>query len=104
MGARLHSTGSVAPFTSSPVNRAPGESSMTENRPSKPQSGRQNLDPHLERSAARTAGMPASEPRALSAGASRPEVVSLAGGMPNLSPLPLDTLSAQVADIIAEDG
>ncbi len=77
---------------------------MTENRPSKPQSGRHNLDPHLERYAARTAGMTASEIRALFAVASRPEVVSLAGGMPNLAALPLDTLSAQVAEIIAEDG
>ncbi|MEV6642758.1 PLP-dependent aminotransferase family protein [Amycolatopsis sp. NPDC051371] len=77
---------------------------MTENRPSKPQRGRQNLDPHLERYAARTAGMTASEIRALFAVASRPEVVSLAGGMPNLAALPLDTLSAQVAEIIAEDG
>ncbi|WP_410562846.1 PLP-dependent aminotransferase family protein [Amycolatopsis sp. cmx-4-61] len=83
---------------------------MTENRPSKPQSGlqkhsgRQNLDPHLERYAARTAGMTASEIRALFAVASRPEVVSLAGGMPNLAALPLDTLSAQVGEIIAEDG
>jgi DNA-binding transcriptional MocR family regulator len=77
---------------------------MTENRPSKPQSGRHSLDPHLERYAARTAGMTASEIRALFAVASRPEVVSLAGGMPNLAALPLDTLSAQVAEIIAEDG
>ncbi|WIY04448.1 PLP-dependent aminotransferase family protein [Amycolatopsis mongoliensis] len=77
---------------------------MTENRPSKPHSGRQNLDPHLERYAARTAGMTASEIRALFAVASRPEVVSLAGGMPNLAALPLDTLSAQVAEIISEDG
>ncbi|GAB3139636.1 aminotransferase-like domain-containing protein [Amycolatopsis sp. NPDC004378] len=77
---------------------------MTENRPSKPQSGRQNLDPHLERYAARTAGMTASEIRALFAVASRPEVVSLAGGMPNLAALPLDTLSAQVAEIIADEG
>ncbi|MEU0530503.1 PLP-dependent aminotransferase family protein [Amycolatopsis tolypomycina] len=77
---------------------------MTENRPSQRPSGRQNLDPHLERYAARTAGMTASEIRALFAVASRPEVVSLAGGMPNLAALPLDTLSAQVAEIIAEDG
>jgi len=76
---------------------------MTENRPM-PQSGRHNLDPHLERYAARTAGMTASEIRALFAVASRPEVVSLAGGMPNLAALPLDTLSTQVAEIIAEDG
>jgi DNA-binding transcriptional MocR family regulator len=36
--------------------------------------------------------------------ASRPEVVSLAGGMPNLAALPLDTLSTQVADLIRQDG
>ncbi|MEU4674504.1 PLP-dependent aminotransferase family protein [Amycolatopsis sp. NPDC023774] len=77
---------------------------MTENRPVKPQAGRHNLDPHLDRYAARTAGMTASEIRALFAVASRPEVVSLAGGMPNLAALPLDTLSAQVAEIIADEG
>jgi 2-aminoadipate transaminase len=66
--------------------------------------GRHNLDPHLDRYAARTAGMTASEIRALFAVASRPEVVSLAGGMPNLAALPLDTLSAQVGELIAEDG
>lgn len=54
--------------------------------------------------AARTAGMTASEIRALFSVVSRPEVVSLAGGMPNLAALPLQTLSAQVAQIIAEDG
>ncbi|WP_020669084.1 PLP-dependent aminotransferase family protein [Amycolatopsis nigrescens] len=67
-------------------------------------SGHHNLDRHLDRYAARTAGMTASEIRALFAVASRPEVVSLAGGMPNLAALPLDTLSGQVAEIIAEDG
>jgi DNA-binding transcriptional MocR family regulator len=77
---------------------------MTENRPAKPAAGRHNLDPHLERYAARTAGMTASEIRALFAVASRPEVVSLAGGMPNLAALPLDTLAAQMAELIAEDG
>src|SRR5437588_8844142 len=66
--------------------------------------GRHNLDPHLARYAARTSGMTASEIRALFAVASRPEVVSLAGGMPNLAALPLDSLSSQVAEIIAEDG
>ncbi|SFA81083.1 DNA-binding transcriptional regulator, MocR family, contains an aminotransferase domain [Amycolatopsis marina] len=68
------------------------------------QSGHHNLDPHLNRYAARTAGMTASEIRALFAVASRPEVVSLAGGMPNLAALPLDTLSTQMAELIAEDG
>ncbi|WP_232661206.1 aminotransferase-like domain-containing protein [Pseudonocardia sp. TRM90224] len=57
-----------------------------------------------ERFAARTAGMTASEIRALFAVASRPEVVSLAGGMPNLAALPLDELSAEVGDLVARDG
>ncbi|MFI7677167.1 PLP-dependent aminotransferase family protein [Actinophytocola sp. NPDC049390] len=66
--------------------------------------GSRSLDPHLGRYAARAAGMTASEVRALFAVASRPEVVSLAGGMPNLAALPLDSLSGEVADIIAKDG
>jgi 2-aminoadipate transaminase len=57
-----------------------------------------------ERFAARTAGMTASEIRALFAVASRPEVVSLAGGMPNLAALPLDALAVEVADLVARDG
>ncbi|MFO7193619.1 MAG: PLP-dependent aminotransferase family protein, partial [Thermocrispum agreste] len=65
---------------------------------------RHNLDPHLARYAARTEGMTASEIRALFAVASRPEVVSLAGGMPNLAALPLESLASQVQDIIAQDG
>jgi DNA-binding transcriptional MocR family regulator len=67
------------------------------------QAGR-SLDPHLGRYAARTAGMTASEIRALFAVASRPEVVSLAGGMPYLSALPLDSLAADVGQMIAADG
>ncbi|MEU5404361.1 PLP-dependent aminotransferase family protein [Streptomyces sp. NPDC005963] len=63
-----------------------------------------HLDPHLNRYAARTAGLRASEIRALFAVANRPEVVSLAGGMPNLTALPLEMLSEQVAQIVAEDG
>jgi 2-aminoadipate transaminase len=66
--------------------------------------GSRSLDPHLRRYAARAAGMTASEVRALFAVASRPEVVSLAGGMPNLAALPLDSLSTQVADVISKDG
>ncbi|MBK1784575.1 aminotransferase-like domain-containing protein [Prauserella cavernicola] len=66
--------------------------------------GRHNLDPHIDRYAARTAGMTASEIRALFAVASRPEVVSLAGGMPNLAALPLESLSGQMAELIAEEG
>ena len=63
-----------------------------------------SLDPHLSRYAARTAGMTASEIRALFAVASRPEVVSLAGGMPYLAALPLESLSAEVGQLLATDG
>jgi 2-aminoadipate transaminase len=62
------------------------------------------LVPPTERFATRTSGMIASEIRALFAVASRPEVVSLAGGMPNLAALPLESLSAEVADLVARDG
>ncbi|RKT51834.1 PLP-dependent aminotransferase family protein [Saccharothrix australiensis] len=75
------------------------------NTPGQPaQQGARSLDPHLRRYAARTAGMTASEIRALFAVASRPEVVSLAGGMPHLAALPLDSLSAEVGELIAADG
>jgi DNA-binding transcriptional MocR family regulator len=48
--------------------------------------------------------MTASEIRALFAVASRPEVVSLAGGMPNLAALPLDSLAVEVAKLVADEG
>jgi DNA-binding transcriptional MocR family regulator len=48
--------------------------------------------------------MTASEIRALFAVASRPEVVSLAGGMPNISGLPLDVVGGAIADLVATDG
>jgi 2-aminoadipate transaminase len=81
---------------------------MPSSRPPQPRPGndpaRHNLDPHLARYAARTEGMTASEIRALFAVASRPEVVSLAGGMPNLAALPLESLGAQLQELIVEDG
>lgn len=62
------------------------------------------LDAYVDRYAARTKGMSASEIRALFAVASRPEVVSLAGGMPNISGLPLDTVGSLVHKLITERG
>ena len=62
------------------------------------------LDPFLDRYAARTAGMTASEIRALFAVASRPEVVSLAGGMPYTAALPLDAVGSLLARMVAERG
>ena len=57
-----------------------------------------------QRFASRAAGMQASEIRSLFAVASRPEIVSLAGGMPNLSALPMDVMASLVHDLIARNG
>ncbi|HWG95347.1 MAG TPA: PLP-dependent aminotransferase family protein [Mycobacteriales bacterium] len=62
------------------------------------------LDAFTDRYAARTHGMTASEIRALFAVASRPEVVSLAGGMPNLTALPLDAVGKVVGELVASRG
>lgn len=62
------------------------------------------LDPYVDRYAARTAGMTASEIRALFAVASRPEVVSLAGGMPNISGLPLDVVGEALKELVLTNG
>ncbi len=62
------------------------------------------LDAFTGRYAARTAGMTASEIRALFAVASRPEVVSLAGGMPFTAALPLDVVGKLLGDLLATRG
>ena len=60
---------------------------------------------HLtERYAQRTLGMHASEIRSLFAVASRPEIVSLAGGMPNLSALPMEMMGTLVEKLVKENG
>ena len=61
-------------------------------------------DPWFGSYASRAEGMRASEIRALFAVASRPEVVSLAGGMPYLEDLPFDELSELVAKMLREQG
>jgi 2-aminoadipate transaminase len=62
------------------------------------------LDPWYASYAERTHGMKASEIRALFAVANRPEVVSLAGGMPNLAGLPLDVVAEVTARLLSERG
>lgn len=62
------------------------------------------LDPWLDSYATRAHGLRASETRSLFAVAARPEVVSLAGGMPNLKDLPLDRLADATAQMIRKDG
>ena len=63
-----------------------------------------NLDPWYAHYAARTAGLSASEVRALFAVASRPEVVSLAGGMPFVSALPQELVLTAVDRTIRDHG
>lgn len=62
------------------------------------------LDDYTDRYALRVNGMTASEIRALFAVANRPEVVSLAGGMPNVSALPLDAVGDMINRLIVEQG
>ncbi|HEU0206003.1 MAG TPA: PLP-dependent aminotransferase family protein [Pseudolysinimonas sp.] len=63
-----------------------------------------NLDPWYSQYAERTAGLAASEVRALFAVASRPEVVSLAGGMPFVSALPQELLLNAVDRTVRNHG
>ena len=56
------------------------------------------------RFASRAAHMKPSEIRSLFAVASRPEIVSLAGGMPNLSALPMEMMAEVVRDLVATNG
>ncbi len=62
------------------------------------------LDPWVESYAARTSSMTVSEIRSLFAVASRPEVVSLAGGMPYVSALPMEQMAETVKRLILERG
>jgi 2-aminoadipate transaminase len=83
------------------VYRPPGGShqphSQLSPRPSR-------VDPYLGHYAARARGMVASEIRALFAVAARPEIVSLAGGMPYISALPLDAVGEMAGQLVADRG
>jgi 2-aminoadipate transaminase len=57
-----------------------------------------------ERYAHRAAHMKPSEIRALFAVASRPEIVSLAGGMPNLTAIPMEMMAGIVEKLIRDNG
>ena len=63
-----------------------------------------NLDPWYHHYADRAAGLKASEVRALFAVASRPEVVSLAGGMPYVAALPQDLVIDAMDRVMREMG
>lgn len=62
------------------------------------------LDPWIDSYAERALGMTASEIRALFAVASRPEVVSLAGGMPFVNALPIDAIAETVQHMLLTRG
>ena len=62
------------------------------------------LDPWFPHYAERTSGLSASEVRALFAVASRPEVVSLAGGMPFVSALPQELIVSAMEKVMRERG
>lgn len=69
-----------------------------------PLSAPTRLDPWLEQYAERTRGLSSSAVRALFAVASRPEVVSLAGGMPFVSALPMDAIAESTARVFRDHG
>ena len=58
----------------------------------------------VERYAHRAAHMKPSEIRSLFAVASRPEIVSLAGGMPNLSAISMDVMAGIVEKLVRDHG
>lgn len=62
------------------------------------------LDPWYDSYAERTHGMKASEIRALFSVANRPEVVSLAGGMPFLAGLPMEIVAEVTDKLLRERG
>src|SRR3954469_23261856 len=62
------------------------------------------LDDYTDRYARRMRGMTASEIRALFSVASRPEVVSLAGGSPYIAALPLDAVGEMMGRLASEQG
>ena len=66
--------------------------------------GGSRLDPWVDAYASRANAMRASEIRALFAVASRPEVVSLAGGMPYVQALPVDMLTDTATRLLTERG
>src|SRR3954466_9575111 len=62
-----------------------------------------SIDRFVDRYAGRAAGMTASEVRALFAVASRPEVVSLAGGMPYVRAIPRELLATAIDRLLLTD-
>jgi 2-aminoadipate transaminase len=62
------------------------------------------LDDYTDRYSAALRGMTPSEIRALFSVANRPEVVSLAGGMPYVEALPLQSIAALISEVVSAQG
>jgi len=62
------------------------------------------LDGFVDSYSQRTNGMRVSAVRALFSVANRPEIVSLAGGMPNIKDLPLERIGASIGSMIVGNG
>ncbi len=65
---------------------------------------RLDTDPYLSRYADRVSGLAASEIRALFSVIERPEIVSFAGGLPDLAVMDLDAVASMTSDIIRDHG
>jgi 2-aminoadipate transaminase len=65
---------------------------------------RLDTDPYLSRYADRVTGLAASEIRALFSVVDRPEIVSFAGGMPDLSVMDLDVVADLTAQVVRDQG
>ncbi len=62
------------------------------------------IDPYFDQYAERARGMVASEIRALFAVTARPEIVSLAGGSPYVTALPLDVVGNMIGQLVTDRG
>ncbi len=102
-GTRDHREISSSPAAPS-AGAAPAAAASATHTAPLPAAHGSRLDRWVGTYADRTEGMTVSEIRALFAVASRPEVVSLAGGMPFLSALPLDVVADSLARLVAERG
>lgn len=69
-----------------------------------PQRVETRIDSYVDAYSARMAGVKQSAVRALFAVANRPEIVSLAGGMPNITDLPLDKIADSLQQLILTRG
>jgi 2-aminoadipate transaminase len=72
--------------------------------PVAPRAHSTTLDDYTDRYSEAMRGMTPSEIRALFSVASRPEVVSLAGGMPFVEALPLQSIAGLMAEVVAAQG